>query len=604
MNQNRFTFQHELIVDLFAGGGGASLGIEQAFGRPVDICVNHDADAVAMHAANHPGTEHLRCDVFEVDPIKATGGRQIGLLWASPDCKHFSKAKGGKPRSKKIRSLAWVVVKWADVVRPRMIMLENVEEFVTWGPLGKNGQPCPNRKGATFNRWVAKLRKLGYKVEWNNLRACDYGAPTIRNRFFLIARCDGLPITWPTPTHRKPDSVAVKSGKLLPWRTAAECIDFTLPTPSIFLSKDEARALGVKRPLAEATMKRIAKGIDRFVLNAAKPFIVPIQNYGWGDRCASVDDPMRTVTAGPKGGAFALAAPTLIQTGYGEREGQAPRAPGLDVPLGTVVAGGCKHALVAAAIDRQFGKSMGNAADAPLGATTAGGQGKSALVSAFLTKYRPDSAGADAQAPFPTITANGESDRPGGNPPLAVIAVHLDQANAGFYDGAGRTVDAPAATVCAQGSMQRLVSSTLVKLRGTSNTADIETPLHTVSAQGFHHAEVRAFLIKFYSEGGQHAACGDPMHTVPTRDRMGLVTVDGSDYAIADIGLRMLTPRELFRAQGFPESYIIDRGVGGRKLPKDAQVRMCGNSVCPPLARALVAANVGEVERAWTEQAA
>jgi DNA (cytosine-5)-methyltransferase 1 len=242
MNQMRFAFGHELIVDLFAGGGGASLGIEQAFGRPVDVAVNHSADAVAMHQANHPQTVHLQCDVFEVNPLQATGGRQVGLLWASPDCKHFSKAKGGKPRSKKIRSLAWVVVKWATLVRPRVIMLENVEEFVTWGPLGPDNQPCPQRKGQTFKRWVGQLRKLGYVVEWKELRACDYGTPTIRKRFFLVARCDGLPIRWPAPTHGKPDSVEVRKGKLLPWRTAAECINWNLPCHSIFLTKEEGRA--------------------------------------------------------------------------------------------------------------------------------------------------------------------------------------------------------------------------------------------------------------------------------------------------------------------------------------------------------------------------
>jgi len=558
-------FGHELVVDLFAGGGGASLGIEQAFGRSPDISVNHDADAVAMHAANHPNTHHLRCDVFEVDPVEATGGRQVGLLWASPDCKHFSKAKGGKPRSKKIRSLAWVVVKWAATVKPRVIMLENVEEFVTWGPLASNGQPCPRRKGSTFKRWVGRLRGLGYKVEWKELRACDFGAPTIRKRFFLIARCDGRPITWPEPTHGKPDSIEVRKGKRLPWLTAADCIDWSLPCPSIFLTKEEARAVGCKRPLAPATMKRIAKGVDRFVLNAAMPFIVPIQNYGWGDRCASIGDPMRTVTAGPKGGAFALCAPT---------------------------------------IDRQFGASHGNSVNTPLGTTMAGGSGKSALVSAFITKYRADNAGAAADAPFPTITAGSYEKRPGGNPPLAIVGVHLDQANAGFYDGAGRSVSEPAATVCAQGSMQRLVATSLCKLRGNNVGSAATEPLHTVSAQGMHHAEVRAFLVKFYSCGGQHADCAGPMHTVPTRDRMGLVAVAGTDYAIADIGLRMLTPRELFRAQGFPESYIIDRGVGGKKLPKDAQVRMCGNSVCPPLARALVASNLGELIEFYARAAA
>ncbi|HZH44285.1 MAG TPA: DNA cytosine methyltransferase [Lysobacter sp.] len=559
--QMQFAFGPELIVDLFAGGGGASLGIEQAFGRPVDIAVNHDADAIAMHAANHPHTEHMRCDVFEVNPLQATRGRQVGLLWASPDCKHFSKAKGGKPRSKKIRSLAWVVVKWAMLVRPRVIMLENVEEFVTWGPLGPDGMPCPRRKGRTFNRWVRELRRLGYKVEWRELRACDYGAPTIRKRFFLIARCDDLPIRWPKPTHGKPDSAEVRSGKLLPWRSAAECIDFSLPCPSIFLPKEEARALGVKRPLAEATLRRIAKGVDRFVLNNPRPFIV--RNIH-GNTPADVAAPMPTLLTGNH---TYLAAPTLVDVAHAEVGQNGSRrwsdgAHSVEQPAKTVTA-----------------------------------TGNQAVVSTFLTKYRADNAGSAADAPFPTVTANGESERPGGNPPLAVVAVHMEQANAGNYEGGGRAVDAPLSTITAKGCQQQLVATSLVKLRGDNIGSQAEAPLHTVSAQGLHHAEVRAFLVKFYSAGGQHAGCDEPMHTVPTRDRMGLVTVEGTDYAIADIGLRMLTPRELFRAQGFPENYVIDRGVDGRRLPKDAQVRMCGNSVCPPMARALVEANVGELRR-------
>lgn len=564
--QMRFAFGPELIVDLFAGGGGASEGIKQAFGRDPDICINHDPVAVSMHEANHPGARHYVSDVFEVDPKAATGGRPVGLLWASPDCKHFSKAKGGKPRSKKIRSLAWVVAKWARAASPRVIVLENVEEFITWGPLGRDGQPCPQRRGQTFERWVAQLRACGYRIEWRELRACDYGAPTIRKRFFLIARRDGLPIRWPAPTHAKPDSPEVRKGKLQPWRTAADCIDWSLPCHSIFLTPEEARAVGVKRPLADATMRRIAKGVDRFVLQAARPFIVPVTHAG-SDRVNDADEPLRTVTCANRG-EHALVAPTLIQTGYGERDGQEPRAPGIDKPLGTVVACGVKHAAVAATlVSRQFGASVGHESDAPLGTVTAGGAGKSAAVYAFL-------------------------------------AAHLDQANAGGYDGPGRSAEDPLSTATATGAQQRVVASTLVKLRGTSSAADAADPLHTVSAQGFHHAEVRAFLIKFYGQGGQHSELADPMHTVPTRDRMGLVTVDGTDYEIADIGLRMLTPRELFRAQGFPESYQIDTGADGRRFTKDQQVRCCGNSVCPPIARAIVAANVAEIVEMERREAA
>lgn len=555
MTQCTFAFGPELIVDLFAGGGGASLGIEQAFGRAVDIAVNHSADAIAMHAANHPQTAHLQCDVFEVDPLEATGGRPVGLLWASPDCKHFSKAKGGKPRSKKIRSLAWVVVKWATVVRPRVIMLENVEEFVTWGPLGPDNQPCPKRKGQTFKRWVGALRRLGYQVEWKELRACDYGAPTIRKRFFLVARCDGLAITWPKPTHAKPDSPEVRKGKLQPWRTAADCLDFSLPCPSIFLTKEEARPLGIKRPLADATMRRIAKGVFRFVLNAPRPFIVPLTHQG-EQRGNSMDEPLPTIT-GANRGEQALISPVLTEHANASRA--ASWTPG--EPLRT-----------------QCAEVKG---------------GHFALATAFLTKYRADNAGAAADAPFPTITANGDSDRPGGNPPLALVAAHLEQANSGYYEGTGRSVEAPVSTITGAGSHQQVVATSMVKMRGDNVGSPADAPLHTVSAQGLHHAEVRAFLIAYYGNEKDGRGLPDPMGTVVSRERFGLVTVDGTDYAIADIGLRMLTPRELYRAQGFPETYIIDRGVGGKKLPKDAQVRACGNSVCPPMARALVEANVG-----------
>jgi len=433
--QYSFAFGRELIVDLFAGGGGASLGIEQAFGRPVDVAVNHSADAVALHAANHPHTVHHQADVFEVDPIAATGGRQVGLLWASPDCKHFSKAKGGKPRSKKIRSLAWVVIKWARLVRPRVIMLENVEEFVTWGPLGHNHQPCPARKGQTFQRWLGQLRGMGYRVEHRELRACDYGSPTIRKRFFLVARCDGLPIRWPEPTHGQPGSIEVRRNKRLPWRTAAECIDWSLPCPSIFTRAG---------PMADATLRRIAEGVQRYVIDAAEPYFITYAQHGGASRSASL--PMHTVTASIKD--------------------------------------------------------------------------QNCLVVAFLAKHYTGVVGSDLRKPIGTVTA----------------------------------VD--------------------------------------------HHSLVQAFLIKFYSEGGQWSSCNDPMHTIPTRDRMGLVMVHGEPHRIADIGMRMLQPRELFRAQGFPETYIIDRGADGRTLPKTAQTRLCGNSVCPPLARALVEANVGEIRRA------
>lgn len=478
----------EIIVDNFAGGGGASLGIEWGLGRSPDIAINHDPEAIAMHQANHPETRHYCEDVWKVDPAEACRGRSVGFAWFSPDCKHFSKAKGGKPVDKKIRGLAWVVIRWAKAVRPRVIGLENVEEFEDWGPLLDTGRPCPERVGLTFRIWVGKLKALGYHVEWRELVAADYGTPTTRKRLFLIARRDGQPIVWPTSTHG--------TGRRLSWRTAAECIDFSLPTYSIFMSADEARPYGVKRPLAENTMRRVARGLQKFVIDNPRPFIVgvggrmgqsperglekPMQTLtakldaalavpfltehanASNPRSWRPDEPLRTQTC-VKGGHFALVAPTLIQTGYGERPGQAPRAPGLGKPLGTVVGGGQKHA----------------------------------LVSAFLAKH-----------------------------------------NAG----------------------------------------------------GQHYAETRAFLTAYYGNEKEGSDLLDPARTVTSKDRIGLVMVNGAPYQIADIGMRMLAPRELFRAQGFPESYIIDPVVDGRKLPKDAQVRCVGNSVCPPVAAALARA--------------
>lgn len=548
MKQPFLPFRHELIVVNFAGGGGACKGIVDAIGRHIDIAINHDPEAIAMHKANHPKTTHYVEDVFTVKPLDVTKGQPVGLAWFSPDCKHFSKAKGGKPVEKKIRGLAWVVLKWARLVAPRVIMLENVEEFQDWGPLDKHNKPCPLRKGRTFRSWKTQLENCGYKLEMREIRASVLGTPTIRKRLYIIARRDGQPIVWPKDTHGAPDSPAVKRRKLKPFRTAAECIDWSRPCPSIFERE---------RPLAEATLRRIATGIYRYVINCADPFIVPITHTG-SDRVHSIDEPLRTittaqrgelalitpsitkfrtgsvghrmdkplhtVTAGgdmkrPAGAAHALGmvVPTLIQTGYGERPGQAPRVPGLEKPLGTVV-DGQKHALVAA----------------------------------FLAQHNSERTGHKA----------------------------------------GRRADAPLSTIVGSGGQQQVVTSNLVKLRNHCVGQDMREPIDTVTTGG-HFAEVRAFLINYYScgSGVTGASLKNPMPTVPTHDRIGLVTIHGVDYAIVDIGMRMLQPRELFRAQGFDDSYIIDPIVNGKPLTKTAQVRMCGNSVCPPVAEALVRAN-------------
>lgn len=563
----------EIVVDNFAGGGGASTGIKMAIGRDVDIAINHDPAAIAMHKANHPYTEHYNESVWDIDPVTATGGRPVGLCWFSPDCKHFSKAKGGKPVDKNIRGLAWVALKWAATVRPRVIMLENVEEFKTWGPL-LGDRPDPNQKGRTFNCFVNALRRHGYQVDWRELRACDYGAPTIRKRFFLIARCDGRPIVWPKPTHGDPSSLKVQSGELKPWHTAAECIDWSIPCPSIFERK---------KPLAENTLRRIAKGLQKFVIDNPQPFIVQVNHGGENFRGADFDKPFPTITAkhgfglvtpyvtqlcqngfaGDKrssdidrplstvctknehmlitpyiaanqfnnaGGAadkplhtiltgnhHYLVAPTLITIGYGEAPGQAPRVPGLGKPLGTVVAGGRKHALVAASLVKHYG---GN--------------------------YQGSGAGLDK--PLPTIT----------------------------------TVDHNA-----------IVTSNLIQLNKSSEQS-LERPFNTVTAGGGHFSEVRAFLLKYYGQGGGQTL-DEPLHTITTKDRFGLITVAGHEYQIIDIGMRMLTPRELFRGQGFPDTYIIECDYLGRPYPKTAQVARCGNAVPPQLPAALVIANLPEL---------
>jgi DNA (cytosine-5)-methyltransferase 1 len=573
---------HELVIDLFAGGGGASTGIEQAIGRHVDIAVNHDPEAVSLHQANHPQTKHFVSDVFEVDPVAVTDGQPVALLWASPDCKHFSKAKGGKPVSKKIRGLAWVVVKWAKLARPRVIHLENVEEFQTWGPLLPGGRVCPERKGRTFRTWKRSLERLGYRIEHRELRACDYGAPTIRKRLFLTARCDGLPIVWPDATHAAPDSLPVRTKKLKPWLTAASCIDWSLPCPSIFERE---------RPLADATMRRIAHGIKRYVMEAAHPFIVPVTHQG-DSRVHGTTDPLRTITTAQRG-EFALAVPTLIQTGYGERPGQAPRVPGLEKPLGTAV-DGQKHALVAAFLAKHFGGEpqpgkTATSLDQPAPTVLASG-GPQALVAAHVTKFRTGSVGSDLGEPLHTVTAGGQQARPGTGNAMGLVTAHLAKLR-GTSNSANMAE--PLATISAQGEHHGLVTSHLLTNTTGHAGGATDAPLHTV-ATGGHHAEVRALLIKYYGTD-QDPQMQEPLHTVTTKDRFGLVTVKGEDYLIADIGMRMLQPRELYRAQGFPDSYIIDRGADGRALSKSAQVRMCGNSVCPPLARAIVAANFCEM---------
>lgn len=567
-----------LIVDCFAGGGGASEGIRQALGRGPDVAINHDAEAIALHQANHPETLHLHSNVWQVDPddIWRRFRRPVGLLWASPDCKHFSKAKGGRPVKRSVRDLAWTVVLWARRARPGIIVVENVEEFADWGPLADDGRggwrPCPDRRGDTFRQWVAELERLGYRVEWRMLRGCEYGAPTVRRRLFLIARCDGLPIVWPTPTYGAPDDPAVAEGRLRPWRTAAEILDWSLPCPSIFLTREEGRAVGANRPLSPKTLARIARGVQRYVLDAVRPFIVPITHGGGEGRTHDLAEPLRTITTANRG-ELALVAPSLATVGYGEAEGQAPRAPNLAAPLGTVVAGGVKHALVAAHLASHYGAEGGRAlaANRPLPTVTARAT-QTQVVAAHLGVPYGHSMGAAADGPAATVTTRGKA---------ALVAAFLAQHNTGLVGHGARK---PVSTIVGKGCTQAVVGAHL-------------TACHGASSGGPSGGCVAAFLQKYYGTGGQGQDAADPLHTVPTRDRFGLVTVtvEGVPLAIVDIGMRMLTPRELYRAQGFPDAYAIDRGADGGPLTKTAQIRMAGNSVCPPLAAAIVAANASHL---------
>ncbi|MCC5068289.1 DNA cytosine methyltransferase [Xanthomonas campestris] len=681
----------EIVVDLFAGGGGASEALKQALGVDPALAYNHDEWAIGMHAANHPLTIHHREDIWHADPRKDVAGRPVGWFHASPDCTHFSQAKGGQPRSRKTRALSWVVLKWVGQLRraderndtntaPRILSLENVWQILTWGPLvakrckitgrvitldlvmdpatgrmvnrvAARGEQVPvanqqlvpdkRRSGRSWRQFVDALESKGYRVEWRKLTASDFGAGTSRERLFLLARRDGEPIVWPAPTHGT-------APGLQPRVRAADCLDFSIPCPSIFTRN---------RPLADATLRRIAKGIMRHVLQSADPFIVPATHQG-SDRVNDVqvplptitaanrgelmlgapelapfiaehansshtigsmraDEPLRTICAGVKGGHFSaiapvlakfcgdsggravtepvptitagggakrpagaahalgLVAPTLVQTGYGERAGQAPRALDLQQPLGTVVAGGVKHAVAAPCLVQ-----MGH------------GEGK--------TPGRRFSHGInDIQGPLGTVVASG-----GGQ---GLMTAFLEQANGGFYEGGGRDAREPMSTITATGSKQQLATTHLVTMRKSAHGQDAAEPLGTVCAGAVHHGivectlsaeqkagalQVAALLVKYYGSGIA-VDLREPLDTATTRDRMALVTVviQGTPYVIVDIGLRMLKPHELFRAQGFPASYQIQRTADGRAISTSAAVRMCGNSVSPPPLVALARSN-------------
>ncbi|WP_195522970.1 DNA cytosine methyltransferase [Roseburia intestinalis] len=577
----------ELIVDNFAGGGGASTGIEMATGYSVDIAINHDPEAIKMHKANHPNTKHYCENVWAVDPVKACNGHPVGLAWFSPDCKHFSKAKGGKPKDKNIRGLAWVACRWAGLVRPRVIMLENVEEFKTWGPLNRGHHPIKAKQGKTFEKFVQQLNDLGYTVEFKELIAADYGAPTMRKRFFLIARCDGKPIVWPEPTHAPADSEKVKAGLLEPYVGAYTQIDFSRPCPSIFDTSEEIKEkYGIRavRPLASKTLDRIAKGLKKFVLDNPEPFIIQC-NHGGERRPNDIREPMPTIT-GKHG--YGIVEPYMVQigqTGFAK-----DRSKDVREPLTTIVSKN-EHCLIEPTLAPYMGTNTtnhpgGNCKD-PIHTITTGNQ--QCLISPTLIQYHSETSkdGVRGQAIKDPIMTVDSSNRYG------LVASFLHKYYDGGYKGAGETVENPLPTVTAW-DHNSVVTANLIQMNNHCDGKDIRQPLPTITAGDGHFGEVRAFLIKYYGQGtGQDIK--DPLDTVTAQDRFGLVTINGTDYQIVDIGLRMLEPRELYGCQGFPDDYIIDHDYTGKTYPRSEQVRRCGNAVCPPIPAALVRANLPEL---------
>lgn len=541
----------ELIVDNFAGGGGASTGIEIATGKSVDIAINHDPEAIRMHKANHPHTKHYCEDVWQVDPVRACKGHPVGLAWFSPDCKHFSKAKGGKPKDKFIRGLAWVACRWAGLVRPRVIMLENVEEFKTWGPLNRGHHPVKAKQGKTFEKFVQQLQNLGYEVQFRELVAANYGAPTMRKRFFMIARCDGNPILWPEPTHAPRDSEEVKAGLLKPYVGAYTQIDFSRPCPSIFDSSQEIKEkYGIRavRPLAPKTMERIARGLKKFVLDNPEPFIIQC-NHGGKRRPNDIREPMPTIT-GKHG--YGIVEPTLT--------------PYMGTNTTNHPGGNCKD---------------------PIHTITTGNQ--QCLITPTLIQYHSETAKGEVRGQTiedPIMTVDG-SNRYG------LVTSFLHKYYDGGYKGAGESVENPLPTVTAW-DHNSVVTANLIQMNNHCDGRDIADPLPTITAGDGHFGEVRAFLIKYYGNGSAEDVT-EPLDTITSRDRFGLVTIQGVEYQIVDIGLRMLEPRELYGCQGFPEDYIIDHDFEGHTYPRSEQVRRCGNSVCPPLPAAMVRSNLPEL---------
>ncbi|WP_256831675.1 DNA cytosine methyltransferase [Pseudomonas sp. Pse1] len=647
------TQDDEIVVDFFCGGGGAGTGLEIGLGRAVNVAKNHSPQAISMHTVNHPGAVHYTTDVFEGDPDTECGGKAVGWFHMSPDCTHHSQAAGGQPRKREIRNLSWIGLKWAGKKKPRVISLENVKQILQWGrliakrdkatgrvvklggdvaapgevvPVGQQFLiPDPKQRGRTWRRFVALLEGMGYAVEWKVIKACDFGAPTSRERLFMIARCDGQSIVWPEPTHAKHP---VKGQQK--WRTAADCIDFSDLGKSIF---------GRKKDLAPATLRRVAKGMKKFVIDNPAPFIVPIANWS-GEAVQSADEPLRTITSYPKGGAFSVVSPVIAPATH---QGSDRINDPLD-PLPTVTCANrgeltlISPLMVGAGGPEYSGKPV--SVDHPAGTLMT--QNHRAIAAAHLVKFRFNDAGKALDEPLPTITSGGNYQRPAGAAhAMGVSTVFMAQMNGGFNTTAAKSIEDPMTTVTNTGSQQQLVAANLVHLRGNCDARDATDPLHTISAGGTHHGLVSAFMERAFgasvgqvldepaptiTAGGggksslvsltlspEHEAgalrvaaflisyygtenisvCDAPAPTITTKDRLAMVTVmvKGTPYVIVDICLRMLKPEELYKAQGFPSDYIISHGADGKPFTKTQQVHMCGNSVSPPPMAALARAN-------------
>lgn len=647
----QLSYFEEIIVDNFAGGGGASTGIELASGRPVTIAINHDPDAILMHRTNHPHTTHLQASVWDVDPIEVCAGRPVGLAWFSPDCKHFSKAKGSALVDKNIRGLAWIVLRWAGTVRPRVIMLENVEEFQTWGPVRK-GKPVKKKAGQTFQKFIQQLTDLGYVVEYREIVAADFGAPTTRKRFVLVARCDGKPIVWPERTHAPRDSEEVKSGKLLPWKHAADIIDWSLPAYSIFASKQEIKekfGVNAQRPLAKNTLRRVIRGVDKFTIKSGDPFLIEC-NHGGDGHIRSTREPVNTLTAKYTGGVAQpvmapftfsntggsvgspasepvhtirtaggqiLAAANLIQ--YHTEQSERVRGQSLKDTIMTVdssnryglvtaqlmsigqTGGGDRirdvrepapttvskqeACLISGQLVEYYGNGNPHNVQDPLHTVTA--HDREAVVSAHLSEFRAASIGRDLREPAGTVTSHDHE---------GMVSAHIQK----FYGGIiGQDAREPMPTITAI-DHNALCSAHVVKFKGQELGQNPRDTLNTITAQGLEYADCRAVLVK--ADGTDRLGYWNEIRKLLNEhcdytladDEVILLIIGGIAYFIADITLRILTPRELYNAMGFPVDYAIDRDYKGNVYPKNKQVARCGNAVCPPLAEAMVKANFPE----------